>query len=212
MITKAQIAALVADIKAGGDPPENSKYHPKNIAVIVDFVRNTLIETEYRQTGTISDILVKGFNNVKVQKDTERDESFSELPSTIAAIMDNLGLRQVSPMKDQKMVFAISFNGARAMFEGLEGQLTQRTIVYPEGNKIFYENIDPNVEKVLIKMIPSVLTLKDNDPIPVPANKEKLLIDLVREQLDEAKFTVQDKYNDANSQQLSRYQRMRDNL
>lgn len=212
MITVSKLTALIADGKSGGDPTAGSKYHPKNIIAIADIVRNTLIETEYKQTGTISDVLVKAFENVEVKKNTERDEKFSDLPSIIAAIIDGLALRQVSSMKDQIGVYSIGVNGSRAVFEGLAGQLTDRPTVYLEGNKIFYENPNPAVKKVLIKMIPSISSLGKNETIPVPGNKEKLFIDLISEMLDETKQTIQDKTNDSNYQQQSNYQRMRSNF
>lgn len=209
MITVSQLTALIADGKSGGDPAAGSKYHPKNIIAIADIVRNTLIETEYKQTGTISDVLVKGFENVKVLENDGRKEKFSELPSTIAAIIDGLALRQVSPMEDQVEVFAIEGNGSRAVFSGLDGQITERATAYLEGNKIFYENIKPSVKLVLIKMIPSISTLGKNEPISIPGNKEKLFLDLINEMLDETKQTDQDKTNDTSYKQLSNYQRMR---
>lgn len=212
MITTEQLTALISDGKSGGDPPTNSKYHPNNIIAIADIVRNTLIETEYKQTGIISDVLIKPFDDVKVLQDDGRNEPFSDLPSTIAAINGSLALHQVSPMKDQIGVFDIGANGSRAVFDGLDGQLTERTTVYLEGNKLFYENINPSVTEVLVKMIPSIFSLDKAEPIPVPGNKEKLFIDLINEMLDEPKKTVQDKSNDSNYQQQSNYQRMRGGL
>lgn len=212
MITKAKLTALIADGKSGGDPPVNSKYHPKTIIALADIVRNTLIETELKQTGHISDVLVKGFDNVPVLQDDNRDEPFSELPSVIAAISSSLALRQVSPQKDQINVMDIGQNGSRAVFEGLDGQLTERATVYLEGDKLFYENLDPAIKKVLVKMIPSISSLGKNESIPVPGNKEKLFIDLINEMMDETTKTVQDKINDANQQQQSNYQRMRGSL
>lgn len=209
MITARQLTALIADGKSGGDPAAGSKYHPKNIIAIADVVRNTLIQNDYNQTGEISDILIKAFEDVKVLENPARKEKFSELPSTIAALSDGIALHQVSPMEDQINVMALEVNGSRAVYEGLDGQLTERSTAYLEGQKIFYENIRPTLKLVLIKMIPSISSLGKNESIPVPGNKEKLFIDLINEMLDETKQTDQDKSNDTNYKQVSNYQRVK---
>ena len=204
MITKKQIAEIIADIKSGGDPSNNSKYDTRNIGVIVDIARNTLIDTELRQYGRISEIFTKAFPNVAVKSDEDRDEQYSDLPSILAALKKDQGLRQVSPMRDQINVFAIGQSGDRALFNGMEGELSTRTIVLLEGQRIYYENISPKIEKVLIKMIPSIADIDENESIPVPGDKETALISIIKDMFQESKETVEDKYNDANNQQISR--------
>ncbi len=203
MITKKQIAEIIADIKSGGDPVPNSKYDPRNIGVIVDIARNTLIDTEIRQYGRISEIFTKAFNNVEVKTDTDRDEKFSDLPSIICALKKDQGLRQVSPMKDQRKVFVIGQSGDLALFDGMEGGLTDRTIAQLEGQRIYYVNINRNVKKVLIKMIPSIADIDINESIPVPGDKETALINIIKDMFQESKKTAEDKYNDNNTQQIA---------
>jgi len=203
MITKRQIAEIIADIKTGGDPVVNSKYDPRNIGVIVDIARNTLIDTEFRQYGKISEVFTQAFKNVDVQTDTDRDEKFSDLPSIIAALKKDQGLRQVSPMKDQINVFGIGESGDRAMFHGTEGELSQRPIAMLEGQRIYYEGIGPNIKKVLIKMIPSIADIGLDESIPVPGDKETALINIVKDMFHESKTTVEDKSNDNNRQQTA---------
>lgn len=203
MITKSKLGQLVKDALSGGDATANTKYDERLVWEYADIVRNTLIDIELRLTGNISDIFFHGFNNVEVKTDTDRDEKFSDLPSIIAATQDNLGLRQVSPMKDQRQVFAIGTTGDRAVFSGLEGELTKRTIVYPENQRIYYENISADVTKVLIKMIPSIADLKDEDSVPVPAMREQQYLETIIQFFQEPQSVVPDKLNDENNQQIS---------
>lgn len=202
MITKEILAALIQDNKAGGDPPANSKFHTLNIYKWISIAWSTLVDIEYRQTKDINDAFIQPFSNVDVKFDSDRDEFYSDLPARLVAMDEVAGLRTVSPMKDRKTEFLIDRIGSAAMYDGLEAGLSQLTSIYLEGNKIFYDHLDSdNIKKVLIRMVADVDTLAANVPIPIPANKERALVDQVLELLDEPKQTPQDKHNDSNTQQ-----------
>jgi len=172
----------------------------------IEIARNTIITTDFNQHRNENSYDINGdfitpFNNVPVKEDEEREEKFSELPARIISLPDNRGIRQVSETKGQKNPFYKMPNGMVGTFGNLEaGGLGGGTGYYIERDRIYYVNIGDQVENVLIKMIASVDDLDEDDPIPVPAQFEKPLIDMVKEMMDEKKNTTEDDRNDSNNQ------------
>lgn len=205
-LTKRQISDLVADLEAGGDPTVDSKFHRDNIQALTEVVRNTLIELDYNQRRNegqfdINGDFIKPFPNQEVLFDSDRDEYYTVMPSKYASLPNNRGIRMVSQMKNQKNEFIKLNAGSQFVFCELEaGSLNGRTGYYPEGERIYYQNIDGvHVKKVLIKLVPALDSLDEDEVIPIPAGLEKNLIDGVREMLAETKITPQDKINDSNN-------------
>ncbi len=206
-MTKKEAYELVIDRLSGGDPSAVNKYHPEIVYKNIELARNFMIKVEFneaRNAGTydINGEFISAFNCVPVKYDECRDEYYSKLPGRIISLPMNRGLRSVSPTKGQQTPFNIVPNGSAGVFEGLEAQYLAGTECYVEGDKIYYRALDhANVKQVLIKMVASINDLDEDEQIPIPADKETMLLDKVVEMLTDSKVTIQDKHNDSNTEQ-----------
>lgn len=202
-ITKGEFQELVTDLLGAGDPSTEDKFHPGIIWKVAEFVRNSLIEEAFGRNAKhnhfdLNGDFVSSFSNVDVLKDTDRDERFSKLPAPIVSLKDNLGIRQVSAMKGQKQSFSLVPNGALATRSLLEVFAFKSAKYYVEADKIYYIDVDKDVDKVLIKMVSSITDLPKDQPIPIPASLENVMLERVVAILKEPKTTKQDKENDSN--------------
>jgi hypothetical protein len=203
-ITKNELSELVRDIKSGGDPSMEGKFHPTIIWKIADMVIGGMIEMAMYKTqgGNGYDIngdFITTFKNVEVRTDADTDEKYSVLPAPVISLKHNRGLHRVSEMKNLEDAFALVPNGSHDVFSILDAHyLNQKTEVYQEGGKIIYRNLRPTVEKVMVKMVAGISALDPDSPIPIPASMEDAFLQRVLELLDEQKLTPQDKVNDNN--------------
>ncbi len=202
-VTRGEFNELVTDLMGAGDPSTEDKFHPGIIWKVAEFVRNALIEEAFDRNAKhnhfdLNGDFVSSFANVSISLDADRDERFSELPTPVISLKDNLGIRQVSAMKGQRNSFSLVPNGAISTRSLLETFAFKSAKYYVEADRIYYIDVDKDVDKVLIKMVSSITNLPEDQPIPIPANLENVMLERVVAILKEPKTTKQDKENDSN--------------
>lgn len=206
MVTKAQIADLIRDNKSGGIPSaDNTKFAERNIFKMVDIAYSSLLELAYKEGEKNFGSYVTTHTNIAVKFDEDRDEKFSDLPAKLLSLPNDEGLREVRATQDVKSPFILTNNGNVGIYTGLHAEKGGGIpVCYLEGDKIFYQGLSDNIKKVLIKLVGSIENLNKNKAIPIPADKELQLYDIVVERMTEQKVTKEDNYNNANSNLIGR--------
>jgi len=206
MVTKAQIADLIRDLKSGGIPnADNTKFDERDIFKMTDIAYSSLIAITHQQGETNFGSYITAYPDIKVEKDDVRNEFFSNLPAKLLTLPNDEGLRKVQPIQDRGVSIIITNNGNEEIYSGLHaGGLGGRSACYLEGDKIFYINLSSHITSVLIKQISSIEALDKDKAIPIPADKEQQLFDMIVERLTEQKRTTEDTYNNANSNLTTR--------
>lgn len=203
-ITKRNLSDLIRDLLLGGDPTTEGKIHATIIWKTADIVVGGIIEKAMWKNNESNGYDINGdflsvFKNVKVKKDEDTDEMYSDLPAPIISLKNNRGLHRVSEMKNIDNSFSQVSNGSHDIFAILDAHyLNKKTEFYLQGNRIYYRNLGTKVENVLIKMVAGISALGADDPIPLPAIMEEEFVNRVIALLNISKGTPQDKSNDNN--------------
>jgi len=203
-LTKAKIAALISEIKHGGDAPSKPKFHYTIIYAMAEVARNQIIDIAYKEmrkdgVNSLPGEFYKAYKNVEVKEDCDTDRKYVDLPSRIITLPHNKGLLSVSPMKEVSNTFNIMDAGSDAIFAGLDADSFAEPEVYIEDERLYVRDIPVGVSGLFIRMIPAIDDFKSDDIIPIPAVLEAEYITMISKLLDEEKETPQDHYNDSNA-------------
>lgn len=210
-LTKLELAELVIARKTGGQITPEKKIDAREVMKYIDAARNYLIEKSFNQARNIAEYSLPGefisiFKNVAVLNDTDRNLKYSDLPARLVTLRGNRGLRQISPMQSESVAFIITQSGSNFIYDGLEAGNpavigTTSWLEKDEATgktRIYHKNIPVEYEKILVKMVASIDDLDENTAIPVPAEAEMELIELVMQAFSEQQDRPQDKVNDNN--------------
>ena len=203
-LTKAKIAALISEIKHGGDAPSKPKFHYTIIYAMAEVARNQIIDIAYKEMrkeggNSLPGEFYKAYKNVVVKDDCDTDRKYVDLPSRIITLPHNKGLLSVSAMKEVSNTFNIMDAGDDSVFAGLEADSFSNPEVYVEGDRLYLRDVPVGVSGLLIRMIPAIDDFKSDEIIPIPAVLEAEYITMIAKLLDEEKETPQDNYNDSNA-------------
>lgn len=193
MLTKGKIASIVITALQGGKTPSFRKIENRSVFERIETVRNLMMEKQIQQFGDLDGEFVTQYQNIDVLCQEETNQKYSILPSRLISFGEWIGLRQISPMKNQKESFIKVANGFQRMSAHIPaGKLHGHTGYYLERVKIgtdqslrvFYQNIHTDYDKVLIKMIASTYDFDENEALPIPASAEESLIMAVGQAFD----------------------------
>jgi len=203
-LTKAKIAALISEIKHGGDAPSKPKFHYTIIYAMAEVARNQIIDIAYKEMrkdgeNSLPGEFYKAYKNIEVKEDCDTDRKYVDLPSRIITLPHNKGLLSVSPMKEVSNTFNIMDAGSDSIFLGLDADSFYYPEVYIEDERLYLRNLPVGVSSLFIRMIPAIDDFKSDDIIPIPAVLEAEYITMISKLLDEEKETPQDHYNDSNA-------------
>lgn len=203
MLTKKKIAELIRLRLSGGDIGYTNKVDERDIYEVTSVVISSLIAADYKDSmmhGSfdINGSWLKTFENVQVKESTSRKEFYIDLPAYLVSLPSDRGLRMVCPMEDQSTQYTVTNNNSAAVFSDLEAGAMQRTC-YIEGNRVYFPKWTRGCCKVLVKMIPSVDTLTENELLPIPGIMEDMLLEKVYAKFKDQTFMKEKKTNDANA-------------
>jgi hypothetical protein len=189
--TKAELVEQVYLRVTGGKPSPDVKIQRVDIPLYLNAAANYVITKEIRdrrrenlQSGSIfADERVSGeFLNtyiVDVQYDTQRGFRFIKLPARLQSLPNGNGLQSVGLLSSET-----SFVRMRDQYEdGFIQAVFSRTTRYwyekiAEQEVLFFKNISPIVEQVVLRMVASLDSMRDDDLVGIPDNLIPELIDL----------------------------------
>lgn len=166
----------------GGKPSVDSKVKRIDIRAYLPASINLAIKDEYllelqldKNASSLPTQLFATYEDVKVLYNVNRDLKYIELPVTPIMLKNDMGISMVTSMGgDDAFAPLIRQN----QLSGYDKYLGKVTLFWIEGKKIFFKNISPFVDTVLIKCIASADELNDDDIAPIPSGLEAKVIDI----------------------------------
>ena len=176
LTTKYKLAEQAQRILSGGTPTDDSQISLQELMIAVSQAFASVVRRNYFEGKAVGEPHVNGafiysFNDIVVNKDVNKSLYYSELPSTTVTLPYDMGVYQISRMKDQRSSFIPLQNGFSALFEGLKSfKLEGRIGYYLENGRVYYENMDVKnkVDTVLMKLIAPIGSVSDEDDINIP--------------------------------------------
>lgn len=185
-MTRVIIVEQILSLLAGGKDSRGGRWAYQEIALAVNQIRNTLARDFFYAGLKSGDSFtdpnwISSFDNVDVQKDTDRNLWYSNLPAAPIALPDGKGINMVSYQKDQYNQFIPLKNGSMWMFgESGEMDLQGNTGFFQEGKKIYFPNYQSTgYDKVLIKLVADSADLTDDDFFAVPPDVMEQIVKTV---------------------------------
>jgi hypothetical protein len=185
MITLGIIAQQAIRRLVGGNQSKDSQLDRREVVLKLRQIMNEKAKISFFENYKLGEAAIEGqyvatYLNIDIQKDTDRNEQYSEIPVSYVALPKGRGIREVSPMKGNCNPFAILQHGAKGIYRTLPaGELQGHIGCYPEGNRIYYSGnpISKGFNKVLMKLaVAAPDSLDESAPIPIDASIENQLV------------------------------------
>ncbi len=204
LTSKYKLAEQALRIILGGHPTPDSGVKVQELMIFVSQAFSNIVSSTFFQGKSEGEPYINGsfiysFKDVKVDKDTELDKFFVLMPATTVTLPYDIGVFQVSNMKDQAGAFTPVSSGFEAMTKGLAVQELENEVgYYPEGNRIYFVNMKDTEksDKVLIKLVAPLGSLGDEDEITVNDDIQLQIVTMTVELYGKAEAQPHDDQND----------------
>jgi len=204
--TKYKLADQCLRILSGGDITNATDTQIREMMTIVSQARDYIVRQELWQLIQMADTIdipgeyITSYDDVEVVLDNKRNITYSILPSKYLNLPRNLGVYQVSLMKDQWNAFIPVSPNFRSLYNNLGASGLEGRIGYwVERGKIYYQGMElsDNIGEVSIKLIIASDEVDDEDEVfPIPVDKEMEVIKLAVEMYRAQRQTPSDELND----------------
>lgn len=134
-----------------------------------------------------------------VQIDAIRNKKYVDLGTQVLGLKYQSGILSVGLTQEDDSVFVMMQAGMTSVYAGLEaGGASGKKVCIVEGNRVYFKYLEPEQKQVLIKHVPSLFALNEEDEqIPQPYDFNGILIDATVQALQGQKMFPQDKLNDS---------------
>jgi hypothetical protein len=174
-MTKLEFAELLR-LSMGVDAQDKrASFDDRVIWRLGDVVRGELIDA-YAKDSESKGEFVRGLV-IDVQNDSVRNRRYVEITGNVLNLPNNGGFVSMSLTQGDETPFTISNAGQVGIASGLECENVGGPVGWQEGGRVYFKDLDPIVEKVLVIGIPSIAALDDNEAIPVPFGMESIWFD-----------------------------------
>lgn len=183
--SKKKLAVRIIRALHGGNVSAWSKIDPREVYEAIESARNQLMEAFVQKNGSLDGEFITSYSSIPVVCDDTTAQKYSVLPARLISFSTYDGVRLISPMFNQANPFIKVANGFLPTFSGLEASgLGGKTGYYLERHsdgsvRAYYINIPHDYQKVLIKMVSSTYSFGEDDNLPVPAEFEQPLAEMV---------------------------------
>lgn len=193
-MTKAELGDMILLLK--GYSNQDAKLDVRLVWILADIALPKLIERKIKEDGEdVLDLFIKS-EVLGVLEDNVRKKKYVELLNYPINISGK-SIREVSATEGECDSFAIYKIGEQSIYCKLEaGNALGKPIATPEGKRVYLKNLPLLVDELLVKYIPKITSIDNEEEIPVPSDYELDLVDMIRTLVDEQKMTKEDKYND----------------
>jgi len=184
-MTRNQLIEMVEDrlvkYHAGVDTTE--MFTPQMIGIHLELaystVLNQIIQKQQMQNGS-SDLnsYATTYKDLEIKEDEVRGEKYIQLPVKPIDIMHNEAIRLVAPNKDKKSFFFSRIEGGQnVLMQCLDVNNRQDGVYYLDGEKIYFERINEDLETMQVVMIPSLQAQEDDVDITLPREGGTAVVD-----------------------------------
>lgn len=204
LTSKYKLAEQARRIILGGHPTPDSGVKIQELIIHVsqafaNIVRQTFFQGKAEGDPWINGSFIYTFKNVKVEEDKEIDKFFVKMPATTVTLPYDIGVFQVSNMKDQANAFKPVSSGFEAMTMNLDvGRLQGKIGFYQEDNRIYFVNMTDTEksEKVLVKLVAPLGSIGDEDEITVNDDIQQQIVAMTVQLYRQEEQTPHDDQND----------------
>lgn len=168
-----------------GMDTQDRRFDPRVVFSVMDSVRSALIP-DYITTYGESALELFCFPIIlPVLTDAVRDRQYVQLSFQVLGMAGRTGIIQVSLPQEEEDSFIPVPLGMLSVFSGLEaGGAAGKRLYWVEGQRIYFKNNMANIPNMLVKAVPCIYDLIDDDTqIPQPAEFNELLISGTMERL-----------------------------
>lgn len=168
-MNKPEFIELVKIALNGGTPPSKSegKFHDVVIEKHIGLAYSSVVGQI--QDPFMLDGFVFTFRNIPVEYDEDVDMKYSNLLAPVMNTVYFTGLRQVSPMKNQNISFFIRKSGSQPVWSNMEvSQVFTENALHIEGDRIYFQQINDEYQKLLVRQILPFDKLSDDVDFDIP--------------------------------------------
>jgi len=209
-MTRDQFVELVRKNLQSSDAPAaiRGKYSERQIQLYAQMAYDDMIgiigeEANKTKDYSLLDNFGKAYKRT-VQTDTDREEKYIDLAIQVVPLGDNMGIRQVSPFKNQKLAFQYRDNNAQAVFSKLLVDVVCNVpTYYVELPRIYFDDkIEKDLKTIMVKLIPPFSQLKGDDDVFVPGGQNGRVFQTVLELIQNKERHPQMYNNSGSSKQI----------
>lgn len=203
MTTKFQLAEQILRVLNGGDVSRDSSITYQEVALAVSQARDKFVREDIWARKAVGDDSINAEYLSRycldLECDLKTDEYYVTLPARPINLERNKGVYRVSYIGDQSNSFVPGSTGALSLYTGLDAEVPSgRKVYYVEEDKIYFTGVKKKdgLKQILVVMIASSSEIDDEDPFPVPADKELDIVDFVIRLYAPQKAQPEDVIND----------------
>lgn len=177
MTTRKVLVEQVLRKLTGGNLSSSFAITELEIGKQIDQVTNAIIRINCLN-GNWDDYLTT-YENIPIVKDTNKDIYYCTLPAKVISIPNQMGVFQVSTMKDQSSIFLpATANAAWLYGEDLAISLQGNSGYYNEQDKLYFLNYNPstNTDTILLKLIVDRSELDEEEDYQIPPDIEEMIL------------------------------------
>lgn len=183
MTTISTIAEQSRLILSGGKITADFRPSEQELILFVRQAFSNFVKINYFENRKEGETFIDGgfiytFDDVEVSKDLNKDMFYSDMPSSTIVLPYEMGVYQISPVKNQGDFYIPLRNGFNALMQGLEvGQLEGRYGYYIEGKRIYYTFKPADApESVMMKLVVAIDKVTGDDAIFMPKDMELAIV------------------------------------
>ena len=202
-MTKSILAHQILGIIEGGDVSNDASVTIQEVILAVNQVRDFLVQEDIWARKNVGDNQIPGEYLedycVDIQCDDKTNSFYAELPVKPLNLQRNQGVFKVTYTKNQEVAFVPSSSSSSSLYTGLPSFKPQgRQTYYVQGDRLYFPSIKKgdDLQEIYVVLVASTADIGDEDPLPIPADKEIIVVQRVVEMYRQQKLTPQDNVND----------------
>ena len=201
--TKARLAEQVLRIVQGGYLSDDSDIDSREVILFIEQERDTLVKRMIFESMKIGEFDINGDFISTFDVEVKSDSSlglYIDTPHTPIHLPNDAGYHDLTLKTDHSVSFIRKSNNASSLFKGLPSEnMLNNPNYYIEGSRAYLKSEPMGVAYgtlLSLKLILSSRDIEDNEPLPIPADAEALIIKSVAQLYKIVDSVQQDDRND----------------
>lgn len=209
-MTRDQFVELVRRNLQGSDAPAvvRAKYSEREIQLYAQMAYDDMIsilgeEANKTKDYSVLDTFGKAYKRT-IKYDIDREERYIDIDVKVVQLRDNMGIRLVSPFRDQSASFDYRDNTSQSVFKTLLVDVVDNTTTYyVETPRLYFDyKLPKDLETLMVKIIPLFSELKADDEILIPGGQNGQVFQRVLELVQNKERHPQMYNNSGSSKQI----------
>lgn len=189
-----KFADLIIRNLGGGD--QDFQIDTRDVLATAELVLGSMLAQLVDGNKTIPD----GYYSTqvcKIQKDDVRALKYIEPSPGFVSLPMDAGVKSVGAIQEEQSAYTILKSGMLSSIKNLEvSNIPNRVFVWIETGRIYFTNLPPSVDEVLVRMIPYMSELDEDDDVFSMDSIGLQVADAVTQRLSYRAQKPEDKTND----------------